>query len=92
MLYDISGKLVVFQRNDFDAPNVTYRDTIQLNTGCYLFHLKDSDGMMDLIFLLMMTVPVIANWTEYRDLDFENFPRDFGKKRFCIISHGIPIS
>lgn len=42
-LYDINDN-IVFQRNNFDAPNTTFRDTIQLNQGCYRFHLMDSDG------------------------------------------------
>jgi hypothetical protein len=41
MLYDMDGN-EVFGRDDFSAQQ-TYGDTIQLNQGCYLFHLMDSD-------------------------------------------------
>ncbi|MFM7813085.1 MAG: peptide-N-glycosidase F-related protein, partial [Flavobacteriales bacterium] len=41
-LYDIAGN-VVFERSDFPLANTTYRDTIAINAGCYMFHLKDMD-------------------------------------------------
>lgn len=45
-LYDRLGN-VVFHRDDYTQANSTHRDTIQLNAGCYLFHLKDNgfDGL-----------------------------------------------
>jgi hypothetical protein len=41
-LYDWNGN-TVFERDDFSAAGATYRDTLELNQGCYTFHLKDSD-------------------------------------------------
>lgn len=41
-IYDRWGN-VVFQRDDYSQASFTYRDTIALNQGCYLFHLEDSD-------------------------------------------------
>jgi hypothetical protein len=40
---DLNGN-VVFSRSNFTAPFTFYRDTIQLNRGCYRFHLDDSAG------------------------------------------------
>jgi len=39
---DMNGNLV-FLKDDFSEGGTNYRDTIQLNAGCYKFHLKDSD-------------------------------------------------
>jgi hypothetical protein len=41
-IYDRWGN-PVFYRDDYPLANTTYRDTIALNQGCYLFHLEDSD-------------------------------------------------
>ncbi|MFT4678036.1 MAG: hypothetical protein ACI84C_000062 [Flavobacteriales bacterium] len=45
-IYDMDGN-EVYGRDDFSEAGTTYRDTIQLSGGCYLFHLEDSgdDGL-----------------------------------------------
>ena len=77
-LYDRLGN-VVFARNDFDAPNVTYRDTIQLNAGCYTFHLQDSEGD-GLSFFANNDGNGTCRFDKVNGSDFINFENDFGKE------------
>lgn len=70
---------VIFQRNDFDAANTTYRDTIQLNAGCYLFHLKDTDDD-GLSFFANDDGSGSCKFDRVQGVDFENFERDFGRE------------
>lgn len=77
-LYDRLGN-VVFARNDFDAPNVTYRDTIQLNAGCYTFQLLDSEGD-GLSFFANNDGNGTCRFDRVNGADFINFENDFGKE------------
>ncbi len=45
-LYDLDGN-IVYERDDFTTPSFSHKDTIPLDPGCYLFHLKDAadDGL-----------------------------------------------
>jgi hypothetical protein len=70
---------VVFERNNFPEPNVIYRDTVQLNTGCYLFHLKDSDDD-GLDFFANDDGSGNCKLDQVQGIDFENFTRDFGRE------------
>lgn len=77
-LYDREGN-VVFSRDNFDTPNFTYRDTIQLNQGCYLFHLKDTEGD-GLSFFANDDGNGQCRLDKVNGIDFENFETDFGKE------------
>jgi hypothetical protein len=70
---------VVFERNNFPEPNVIYRDTVQLNSGCYLFHLKDSDDD-GLDFFANDDGSGNCKLDQVQGIDFENFTRDFGRE------------
>jgi Concanavalin A-like lectin/glucanases superfamily/Peptide-N-glycosidase F, C terminal/Secretion system C-terminal sorting domain len=70
---------VVFERNDFTEASTIYRDTIQLNEGCYTFHLKDSDDD-GLSFFANDDGSGYCKLDRVSGLDFENFERDFGKE------------
>lgn len=70
---------VVFERNNFPEPNTTYRDTIQLNAGCYLFHLKDTDDD-GLDFFANDDGSGNCKLDQVQGIDFENFTRDFGRE------------
>jgi hypothetical protein len=70
---------VVFERNNFPEPNVIYRDTVQLNTGCYLFHLKDYDDD-GLDFFANDDGSGNCKLDQVQGIDFENFTRDFGRE------------
>lgn len=74
---------VVFERNNFPEPNVIYRDTVQLNAGCYMFHLKDSDDD-GLDFFANDDGSGNCKLDQIQGIDFENFTRDFGRE---IIHH-----
>ncbi len=41
-LHDMAGDLI-FERSDFTESNTVYNDTIALQTGCYYFHVADTD-------------------------------------------------
>ncbi|MCB0762375.1 MAG: T9SS type A sorting domain-containing protein [Flavobacteriales bacterium] len=77
-LYDMAGN-VVYERDDFSAANTTYRDTIQLNAGCYLFHLKDSgdDGLQ---FFANNDGNGSMRLKKVGSSVLENFETDFGKE------------
>lgn len=77
-LYDINDN-IIFQRNNFDAPNTTYRDTIQLNQGCYKFHLMDSDGD-GLSFFANDDGSGQCRLDRVGASDFKIFNADFGKE------------
>ncbi len=77
-LSDINGN-VVFARDDFSEPNTTYRDTIQLNEGCYRFLLEDS-GDDGLSFFANNDGNGQCRLDRVSGLDFENFEADFGRE------------
>lgn len=77
-LYDINDN-VIFSRNNFDAPNTTYKDTIALNSGCYKFHLKDSDDD-GLSFFANDDGNGNCKLDKVAGFDFINFETDFGKE------------
>ncbi len=70
---------LVYLRNDFDLPNHNYRDTIQLNAGCYKFHLKDfdDDGLQ---FFANNDGSGTCRMKKVAGSNFINFERDFGKE------------
>jgi hypothetical protein len=70
---------IVFQRDDFSEPATIYRDTIQLNSGCYTFHLKDSDDD-GLDFFANSDGSGYCKLDRVSGFDFESFERDFGKE------------
>jgi hypothetical protein len=70
---------VVFERSDFPLPNTLYRDTIALNSGCYTFHLKDSDDD-GLDFFANDDGSGYCKLDRVSGIDFESFERDFGKE------------
>jgi hypothetical protein len=70
---------IVFQRDDFTEPATIYRDTIQLNSGCYTFHLKDSDDD-GLDFFANNDGSGYCKLDRVSGFDFESFERDFGKE------------
>ena len=75
---NMSGDLV-YLRNDFDLPNTNYRDTIQLNAGCYKFHLKDfdDDGLQ---FFANNDGSGSCRMKKVAGGNFINFENDFGKE------------
>lgn len=77
-LYDINGN-TVFSRNDFTLPLEEYLDTIQLNAGCYFFHLQDSDDD-GLRFFANNDGTGHCKLDRVQGLDFISFQRDFGKE------------
>jgi hypothetical protein len=77
-LYDIDGN-VVFERSNFDAPLTTYRDTVALNQGCYMFHLRDS-GEDGLSFFANDDGNGLCKFDRVGSFDLVNFERDFGKE------------
>ncbi len=77
-LYDINGN-IVFERDNFDAPLTTYRDTVALNQGCYMFHLKDS-GEDGLSFFANDDGNGLCKFDRVGSFDLVNFERDFGKE------------
>lgn len=77
-LYDINDN-VVFSRNNFDLANTTYRDTIQLNSGCYKFHVLDS-GEDGLQFFANNDGNGNCKFDRIAGFDFINFETDFGKE------------
>lgn len=70
---------VVFERDDFTEAATIYRDTIQLNSGCYTFHLKDSDDD-GLDFFANNDGSGYCKFDRVSGFDFESFERDFGKE------------
>jgi hypothetical protein len=70
---------VVFERNNFTEAATIYRDTIQLNSGCYTFHLKDSDDD-GLDFFANSDGSGYCKLDRVSGFDFESFERDFGKE------------
>jgi hypothetical protein len=77
-LYNSNGD-VVFERLNFPAPNTTYRDTLQLNSGCYTFHLRDA-GEDGLSFFANNDGNGNCKLDRISGLDFINFENDFGKE------------
>lgn len=77
-LYNQAGG-VVFERDDFSEANTLYRDTIALNSGCYTFHLKDSDDD-GLDFFANNDGSGYCKLDRVSGIDFESFERDFGKE------------
>ncbi len=77
-LYDMAGN-VVFERDDFNEANTTYKDTLQLNEGCYLFHLRDS-GDDGLSFFANSDGNGQCRIDRFSGLDFINFEKDFGRE------------
>ncbi|MFM9985890.1 MAG: T9SS type A sorting domain-containing protein [Flavobacteriales bacterium] len=77
-LYDINGN-VVYARDDFAEANTTYRDTLQLNSGCYMFHVTDSeeDGLS---FFANDDGNGNCKLDKVSGADFINFEADFGKE------------
>jgi hypothetical protein len=77
-LYDRMGN-VVFERSGFAAPNTTYRDTLELNAGCYMFHLRDA-GDDGLSFFANDDGNGNCKLDRISGLDFINFENNFGKE------------
>ncbi len=77
-LYDMNGS-VVFEHNNFDAPNTTYLDTVQLNAGCYMFHLRDS-GEDGLSFFANSDGNGNCKFDRVSGFDFVSFQANFGKE------------
>lgn len=77
-LYDINDN-IVFSRSDFGAANTTYKDTIALNSGCYKFHLKDTDDD-GLSFFNNDDGNGHCKLDKVAGFDFINFETDFGKE------------
>lgn len=77
-LYDISGN-IIYSRSDFTEPNTTYRDTLQLNSGCYMFHVTDTehDGLS---FFANDDGNGNCKLDRVSGADFINFEADFGKE------------
>lgn len=76
--YDQFGN-IVFARDDFDAPNTVYRDTLTLNAGCYTFHMEDADGD-GLQFFANNDGNGYCRFDRVEGSDFVNFERDFGRE------------
>ena len=70
---------VVFERDDFSEAATIYRDTLELNSGCYTFHLKDSDDD-GLDFFANNDGSGYCKLDRVSGFDFESFERDFGKE------------
>jgi hypothetical protein len=77
-LYDRMGN-VVFERSGFAAPNTTYRDTLEINAGCYMFHLRDA-GDDGLSFFANDDGNGNCKLDRVSGLDFINFENNFGKE------------
>ncbi len=77
-LYNMSGG-VVFERNNFSAPNTTYLDTVALNSGCYMFHLRDS-GEDGLSFFANDDGNGNCKFDRVGGFDFISFQPNFGKE------------
>jgi hypothetical protein len=77
-LYDQLGN-VVFHRDDYGQANTTFRDTIQLNAGCYLFHLKDN-GLDGLSFFANNDGNGSARLKRVGAASLITFEPDFGKE------------
>jgi hypothetical protein len=75
-LYDINDN-VVFTRN-FSAGNTTYRDTLELNAGCYRFHIQDNDGD-GLSFFANSDGNGYCNLDRVSGAYFKQFENDFGQ-------------
>ena len=70
---------VVFERDNFTQASTIHRDTIALNSGCYTFHLKDSDDD-GLGFFANNDGSGYCKLDRVSGFDFESFERDFGKE------------
>ena len=75
-LYDINDN-VVFTKN-FSAGNTTYRDTLELNAGCYRFHIQDNDGD-GLSFFANSDGNGYCNLDRVSGAYFKQFENDFGQ-------------
>lgn len=75
---DAAGN-VVFFRDDYTEANFNYRDTIQLNAGCYRFHLEDigDDGLS---FFANNDGNGFCRLKRVAGGSFINFEDDFGKE------------
>jgi hypothetical protein len=77
-LYNIYGD-EVFARDDFNTAATTYRDTIQLGQGCYMFHLKDS-GDDGLSFFANNDGSGSMRFKKVQSGILKHFEDDFGKE------------
>jgi hypothetical protein len=77
-LYDIAGN-IVWHRDDYNEGNTTYRDTLFINEGCYMFHLEDS-GEDGLSFFANNDGNGSCRLDRVQGIDFEVFENDFGKE------------
>ncbi len=77
-LLDINDN-VIAERIGFDEPNTNYRDTLQLNSGCYRFIVNDSDGD-GLGFFANNDGNGQVRLDRVQGPDFKNFNVDFGRK------------
>jgi hypothetical protein len=77
-LYDLNGN-IVFERDNFPSANTTYRDTIQINAGCYMFYLRDA-GEDGLSFFANNDGNGNCKFDRVSGLDFINFENDFGRE------------
>lgn len=75
---DLDGN-VVWDRDDYPEANTTYRDTIQLNAGCYKFHLMDS-GLDGLSFFANSDGNGTCRLKKVGGASFIQFEPDFGKE------------
>jgi hypothetical protein len=78
LLYDIAGN-IVWHRDDYNEANTTYRDTLYINEGCYMFHLEDS-GEDGLSFFANSDGNGSCRLDRVQGIDFEVFENDFGKE------------
>jgi Concanavalin A-like lectin/glucanases superfamily/Peptide-N-glycosidase F, C terminal len=75
-LYDINDN-IIFTRN-FSAGNTTYRDTLELNAGCYRFHIQDNGGD-GLSFFANSDGNGYCNLDRVAGAYFKQFENDFGQ-------------
>lgn len=70
---------IVWSRDDYNQASTNYRDTIQLNAGCYTFHLYDS-GDDGLSFFANNDGNGQARLKKVGGSSFIQFENDFGKE------------
>jgi len=81
-IYNASGD-IVYQRDNDLAPNTWYKDTFQLNWGCYefIFHDSAEDGMNE--YWYYGESAGNAGKIRFRNMEgsiFKSFPDDFGQQ------------
>jgi len=86
-IYDLEGN-VVYERDDFTTPSFSHKDTIPLDPGCYLFHLKDAadDGLS---FFANNDGTGYCRLKKVSSSELTYFPGNFGKEIFHYFSWNI---